>query len=132
VRLFNVPDFVLARGPPLEAVIHPVEIYAPQCLHRQEEICTESASFMIGSVTKLTLYAAPLAAAHKDEILKRDAFKGAPRCRFDACRTRKSRDDERSIPDIRPGTLRGERSNGCLDLMPRSSDGAALTSLICC
>jgi len=76
VRLFNVLDFVLARGPPLEAVIHP-EIYAPQCLHKQEEICTESASFMIGSVTKLTLYAAPLAATHKDEILKRDAFKGA-------------------------------------------------------
>lgn len=34
---------------------------------------------MIGSITKLTLYAVSLAAAHKDGVEKRErAFKGSP------------------------------------------------------
>jgi len=33
---------------------------------------------MIGSVTKLTLYAVLSAAAYKDGVEKRDAFKGSP------------------------------------------------------
>lgn len=49
------------------------------------------AIFMIGSVTKLTLYTVSLAAAHKDGVQKRDAFfKGSPLSghRFDARRVR--------------------------------------------
>lgn len=54
---------------------------------------------MIGSVTKLTLYAVSLAAAHKDEVEKRDALlkDRLSDHRFDAPRVRIvdiSRDDE--------------------------------------
>lgn len=42
-------------------------------IYRKKDIYRD-AIFMIGSVTKLTLYAVSLAAAHKDEVEKRDAL----------------------------------------------------------
>lgn len=49
-------------------VIHPAEIYA----YMEGRIHNEDATFMIGSVTKLTFYVAFLVATHKDGAEKRE------------------------------------------------------------
>lgn len=55
---------LFSRWPPSEAVIHSTEIYVLDLYGRKDTY--GAATFMIGSVTKLTLYAVLLAAAHKD------------------------------------------------------------------
>lgn len=69
---FNGPDLLFSRGLPSEAVIHPTEIYV-RCPYERKDTYRD-ATFMIGSVTKLTLYAMLLAAAHKDEVEKREGL----------------------------------------------------------
>lgn len=70
---FNGPDFVLAMAPVKSRYSSDGDLRS-WCLYGRKDAYGD-ATFMISSVTKLTLYAV-LLAAHKDEIEKRDAFKG--------------------------------------------------------